>query len=1066
MTKPETEETPAEGVAAAQAEAEPEAPAPEPWTAERVAEWNRYYDLYVAAAVLFLVALGAAHKILTSSLWPTLQAGRLATARGWPMLTDLFSFTRLDKPWVNIPWLFGWLNSLIYDLGRGLTRAPIRPADAATASRPDQVAAGLLVAVNIAVRTLTALVLLGLRRPGPGLWWVAICVALALGGMIVPAPSGVGPPVAASLGGVAGIPDVEPTSWGLLLLALELAFLHQAINLGRPRALAALVPLFLAWANVDESFLMGLLVLAATAVGRLADRPAAKQPGPEPGAPSFGRLMAWLGACAAACLVNPSLWRVYPAALSPFLALFQSGPEMTLDQLSFFGRESGAFYDRMAPNARWIFIGYYVVVVAAVLASFVLNRRNFRLARFLPLAIVAVLWAALRRLDGEFALVGAATLALNGQEWYHDRYGVQGRLGAGWAAWSVGGRALTLIAVFLLVVKGLTGYGTAGEAIPLGLGVNPDDFPFEAADYLKTAPFRGNVLNLDLAEGDALIWRAWPENPATWAQNPGRRTFIDSRRHLFPDSLRAELRELRRALAEDDATVWVQALDRYQVSAVLLSIARHPGVYGGLQRSPNWIEFYDDGTSVLFGRVDEGSPGFEALKADQGFFRQNPLNADALVYKRRINVPSVSQTPTPVSWLDSFFRTRALTTTQPHVKAADRWLHFRWGDSTSPPDPAHCLMAIREARTALAHNPDDTDAFRILNLAYFFLSTREQALVQGAGADPTPIALFRYRQRAAALNSAIRTTPPPTNEAARHELGSLHMQLAEMYRSLNYLDLERDQLELGSDFIRGDDFPAAERERLAQLNERLDEAQRQLQDFAAEQQASPLQLANRAMAMGMPGYAIAKLEQAEEQGMNLATVKWQLVDLYTQVGLPDKTFELVTNLDDPGLYTGPGTPAHRQATDSFLIGDYTHAKDLWRRALSQLRGTEAMQAMAAARSLIQGEAKGATATFREVPGLVNEEATWEYELGLCLLEAGNPEIEGDTTDAGDHMAKALQLQPRLSIRPLLEYYLKKLDKPIPPVPEGELAKPADGPAKPKLPGPVPELPADVFDKKK
>src|SRR5207248_1826037 len=109
-------------------------------------EWNRYYDLYVAAAVLFLVALGAAHKVLgtDAALWPTLQAGRLTAARAWPVLTDVFSYTETGRTWVNVPWLFGWLNALIYDAGHGLIRPPIG-ADTAATSRADQVAAGLLV---------------------------------------------------------------------------------------------------------------------------------------------------------------------------------------------------------------------------------------------------------------------------------------------------------------------------------------------------------------------------------------------------------------------------------------------------------------------------------------------------------------------------------------------------------------------------------------------------------------------------------------------------------------------------------------------------------------------------------------------------------------------------------------------------------------------------------------------------------------------------------------------------------------------------------------------------------
>src|SRR4051794_35985444 len=111
MTKPSKDETVPESDAAtateaATAEAPAPEPEPEPWTPERVTEWNRYYDLYVVAAVLLLVFLGSAHKILNAGLWSQLQAGRLTVAQGWPTPRDVFSYTEYGRPWVNIPWGF------------------------------------------------------------------------------------------------------------------------------------------------------------------------------------------------------------------------------------------------------------------------------------------------------------------------------------------------------------------------------------------------------------------------------------------------------------------------------------------------------------------------------------------------------------------------------------------------------------------------------------------------------------------------------------------------------------------------------------------------------------------------------------------------------------------------------------------------------------------------------------------------------------------------------------------------------------------------------------------------
>src|SRR5262249_42707925 len=152
------------------------------------------------------------------------------------------------------------------------------------------------------------------------------------------------------------------------------------------------------------------------------------------------RGLAVLAACATVCLLNPSFHRIYPAALEPFLGLFSpSKTPLTREQLSFFGKTSQEFFDQShgVPGAHRMYVAYYLILVGIGLGSFALNRRRFALGRFLTFAAAAVLWACLIRLAPEFALVFAATLILNGQEWYQDRFGVEGHLGRGWAIWSV-----------------------------------------------------------------------------------------------------------------------------------------------------------------------------------------------------------------------------------------------------------------------------------------------------------------------------------------------------------------------------------------------------------------------------------------------------------------------------------------------------------------------------------------------------------------------------------------------------------------------------------------------------
>ena len=103
-----------------------EAPAPEPWTAQRVFEWNSYYDLYVAAFVVLLAFLGSANKIqpVNSGLWSLLHAGRQIAATGAPVVTDTTSMAGDGQRWINIPWLYELTHYGLYEAVASLAPKP------------------------------------------------------------------------------------------------------------------------------------------------------------------------------------------------------------------------------------------------------------------------------------------------------------------------------------------------------------------------------------------------------------------------------------------------------------------------------------------------------------------------------------------------------------------------------------------------------------------------------------------------------------------------------------------------------------------------------------------------------------------------------------------------------------------------------------------------------------------------------------------------------------------------------------------------------------------------------
>src|SRR5262249_48594385 len=120
----EPEAAPTTEAPAAGEEAEPP---PEPWTAERVSEWNAYYDIYVMAATVLLALVVACNFVSESQFFSHLKVGQLINERMSPVLTDEFSYTETGRRWVNVPWLYQWAHAALYNMFYSMV--PVDPAD-------------------------------------------------------------------------------------------------------------------------------------------------------------------------------------------------------------------------------------------------------------------------------------------------------------------------------------------------------------------------------------------------------------------------------------------------------------------------------------------------------------------------------------------------------------------------------------------------------------------------------------------------------------------------------------------------------------------------------------------------------------------------------------------------------------------------------------------------------------------------------------------------------------------------------------------------------------------------
>ena len=679
-------------------------------------------------------------------------------------------------------------------------------------------------------------------------------------------------------------------------------------------------------------------------------------------------------------------------------------------------------------------------MVAIGLGSFLLNVRRFSWARFLPFAAMAAIWAAVMHASAAFAIVFAWTLAPNGQEWYQDRFGVQGRMGGRWTFWSTGGRLVTLTLLFLLMSKDITGWGNASPDIQFGLGFHPDAFTTEAADFLGSHnEIEGNILNTSLHQGDMLIWKTGSK----------RKTYVDGRNHLFPLDLLEEWHRIRKALSEDDVPKWKPLLDKHQITAVMVEPIDAPLTYQRLFQSPNWVPFYDDGRIVMFGRAD-------APATDLAFFKANKLDADLRAYKTMHPIAGAERPPNPTTWIDGVFQNRTLSRPQARTESARRWLSAQASDavvtggSQQPPlpDPARCILAIQDARTALASSPDDWIAFRRLKDAYRFLMIQENAMLAGVPITPAntdrilrleprvELLMNRMQQRVTALNFAIQTTPPPGTAAERVEVAGLNLELSQLYFQLGARDLARDRLKAVVENSQPGDHSkemlAQLQQQFSQLDKAVKEVDEKISDFEIERSAGPIDKSAMALNQGNTGRAIAELAEAERNLDSTAIVKPRLVDLYCNTGQPEKALELLATgaLEDPNLGAEPGSGAFRQGRVYFLLGNYLSAATLWHeRAIPRTRADRSGKVLAAATSLTRGDALQTTNAYLAVPTSLRQQATWLYDLGMCQLEAGMPQ------EAAESLSKSLTLSPDIGIRPIAAYYLEKLGKPVPALPK-------------------------------
>ncbi|HTA20206.1 MAG TPA: tetratricopeptide repeat protein, partial [Polyangia bacterium] len=437
-----------------------------------------------------------------TDLFFNLRLGEIVLTTHAVPRTNLLSFTAPGAPDVNLAWIFQIVLALAYRI----------------AGIPGTV----VLKTTFVVATFGALFRVALRR---GAHPAVTAAALALAAWAAE-PRFVERPHLVTFLGLA-----------LTLLALERA------EAGRPRALWALVPAGLVWANANSCFFLAPAVLLLYAGGARLD-----------GRPNDARRAALV----ALALLPLTFATPSGAGVLRYVANHLRMPSLRPLQ--------------EYRSAGWPVDGPFFFLIAAACVGVAARPRAWR--QLLPILALAILGARRIRFVAEFSLLAGPYVAAT-----FTRLAARVTVGARAAASFVVGATL----VGLTIIPRLSA-ARDGEPI-LSLGVEPDLVPRAAIAFANENGLRDHMYN-DLEVGSYLTWEGWPR----------RRVFQDPRINGYPDAMHAVLRRADLTRAE-----WQSFLDGFGVTSALISYpAQNPRA--ALFDPALWALVYRASDGLVFAR--------------------------------------------------------------------------------------------------------------------------------------------------------------------------------------------------------------------------------------------------------------------------------------------------------------------------------------------------------------------------------------------------------------------------------------------------------------------------------
>jgi len=376
---------------------------------------------------------------------------------------------------------------------------------------------------------------------------------------------------------------IRPQLWGCLCGALTLVWLCGR-GPHRPRP-AWLIPIFLLWANLHGSFVVGWLWLAL-ATGSLwmetlrsvrlrPDSPTALAP-----RDVRARQLLW-----GVILALATVW------INPYGGQL---PAAVLDVAAHPNLRDLSEWQPLRPGSRQglIFVSSLILIALAAVGRLIegLSQRRPASRWFAPTPA----WLALSGLILALATVRSARFIV----WW-------GPIGGLWLATLLSGRSWSdrshwwnqpRLAWWLVpalasgIALGRSPLGTwwrTRQRPPLAEMVEAQT-PLAIAEFLRAHPQPG-FLFCPLEWGDYLQWRV--------PQSPAMPILFGSHVHLLPPDLWRDYLAVVRRSAD-----WSTVLDRLEVQTVVLDRAGRPGLMAEIDQHPGWQRVYEDGLGAIWHR--------------------------------------------------------------------------------------------------------------------------------------------------------------------------------------------------------------------------------------------------------------------------------------------------------------------------------------------------------------------------------------------------------------------------------------------------------------------------------